>query len=75
MNDKDEILKHAYDIYIKESRDEVDSLIRGGAFVNYREFSYEQFLDAGFNEKNPWYQMFHTKFDYFFEKARKESYE
>jgi hypothetical protein len=72
MKDKESILKHAYDIYIEESRKEVDDLVSGGALVNYREFSYEQYLDAGLDENNPWFPMFRTKFIYFFEKAKKE---
>ena len=66
------LIKKAHEIYLKESREEVNRLIASGALVNYREFSYEQFLDAGCNPENPWYSMFNKKFDHFFEKAKNE---
>lgn len=69
MNDET-LLKKAYEIYVTEGRKEVDELASSGVLVNYREFSYDQFLDAGCNQENPWYNMFNKKFDQFFEKAK-----
>lgn len=69
MNDET-LLRKAYEIYVTEGRKEADELVASGALVNYREFSYDQFLDAGCNPENPWYNMFNKKFDQFFEKAK-----
>lgn len=74
MEDKEEITKRAYEIYLTESRKEVDALIRQGCFVNYREFSYEQFLNAGCDKNNPWFSMFSSKFNQYFEAARSIRY-
>ena len=63
-------IKKAYEIYLIESRIEYDELVSSGALVNYREFSLEQFIEAGTNKENAWYQMFSKKFNLYLNKAQ-----
>ena len=66
----EEEIKKAYEIYLIESRKEYDELVSSGALVDYCEFSLEQFIEAGTNKENVWYQMFSKKFDLFLQKAK-----
>lgn len=69
---KEEICQKAYNIYLIEGRKEADDLFKNGCMVNYREFTYQQFLEAGCDPENPWFTMFSEKFDYYFNKATNE---
>lgn len=69
MNDE-ALLKKAYEIYVTEGRKEANELVASGALVNYREFPYNQFVDAGTNPENPWHDWFKKNFDYLLEKAK-----
>lgn len=67
------LYKKAYEIYLTESRKEYNDLVSSGALVNYRQFSIEQFIDAGTNKENPWFQMFSKKFDLYLNKAQNDN--
>jgi hypothetical protein len=69
----EEEIKKAYEIYLTESRKEYDDLVSSGALVNYRKFSLEQFIEAGTNKENVWYQMFSKKFDLYLNKAQNDN--
>ncbi len=55
-------IKEAYDLYVKESREEADRLFNQGCMVNYREFSYQDFVEVGSDKQHRWYCFFPEKF-------------
>jgi hypothetical protein len=64
-----EIIKTAYDLYIKEGREEADRLFEQGCMVNYREFSYEDFIEVGSDKEHRWYFLFPEKYKELFDKS------
>lgn len=58
MENREELIKESYDKYVKEGREEADRLFDQGCMVNYREFTYEQFVEVGNNPNHRWYFLF-----------------
>ena len=58
-------IKEAYELY-KEGHKDVDRLFK--YMVNYREFSYEEFIEVGSDKEHRWYFMLPEKFKKLFNK-------
>jgi hypothetical protein len=75
LNMNEKLIEKAYQIYLEEGRKEYDELVSSGSLVNYREFPYQTFKDAGTNPKNIRHSSFVNKFNYYIEKAKIETRE
>ena len=69
---KEKTIKNAYDLYVKEGREEADRLVSEGCLVNYREFSYNDFVEVGSNPEHRWYFMFPNEFKELFNNIKDE---
>jgi hypothetical protein len=58
MENREKLIREAYDKYVKEGREEADRLFDQGCMVNYREFSYEDFVEVGSNPEHRWRFLF-----------------